>query len=123
MDKAPSINKGKMLVHCVTLELRCSHLCSQGHEIHHNVAAGIILSDHSLVLQGVTRHTAGDYTCLAANTEGKGTSNPVTLRVMCKYKPATYCVSLTFAVISTVICINSFAIILSCIPYYVISLS
>ena len=56
----------------------------QGHEIHHNVTAGIILSDHSLVLQGVTRHTAGDYTCLAANTEGKGTSNPVTLRVMCE---------------------------------------
>ncbi|KAJ9579668.1 hypothetical protein L9F63_004670, partial [Diploptera punctata] len=53
-----------------------------GHEIHHNVTAGVILSDHSLVLQGVTRHTAGDYTCLAANTEGKGTSNPVSLRVM-----------------------------------------
>ncbi|XP_069683124.1 neural cell adhesion molecule 2 [Periplaneta americana] len=53
-----------------------------GNEIHHNVTAGVILSDHSLVLQGVTRHTAGDYTCLAANTEGKGTSNPVTLRVM-----------------------------------------
>ncbi|XP_039283060.1 hemicentin-1 isoform X2 [Nilaparvata lugens] len=53
-----------------------------GEEIHHNVTAGIILSDHSLVLQGVTRHTAGDFTCLAANTEGKGTSNPVTLRVM-----------------------------------------
>ncbi|PSN39885.1 hypothetical protein C0J52_22444 [Blattella germanica] len=56
-----------------------------GHEIHHNVTAGVILSDHSLVLQGVTRHTAGDYTCLAANSEGKGTSNPVTLRVMCEY--------------------------------------
>ncbi|KDR21492.1 hypothetical protein L798_04051, partial [Zootermopsis nevadensis] len=53
-----------------------------GHEIHHNVTAGVILSDHSLVLQGVTRLTAGDYTCLAANTEGKGTSNPVILRVM-----------------------------------------
>lgn len=56
----------------------------QGQEIHHNVASGVILSDHSLVLQGVTRHTAGEFTCLAANTEGKGTSNPVTLRVMCK---------------------------------------
>jgi len=68
----------------------CNHLCSQGHEIHHNVTAGIILSDHSLVLQGVTRHTAGDYTCLAANTEGKGTSNPVALRVMCEYSVVTY---------------------------------
>lgn len=53
-----------------------------GQEIHHNVTSGVILSDHSLVLQGVTRHTAGEFTCLAANTEGKGTSNPVTLRVM-----------------------------------------
>ncbi|XP_047114831.1 neural cell adhesion molecule 2 isoform X1 [Schistocerca piceifrons] len=53
-----------------------------GREMHHNVTAGIILSDQSLVLQGVTRLSAGDYTCLAANTEGKGTSNPVTLRVM-----------------------------------------
>jgi len=68
----------------------CNHLFSQGHEIHHNVTAGIILSDHSLVLQGVTRHTAGDYTCLAANTEGKGTSNPVTLRVMCEYSVDIY---------------------------------
>jgi hypothetical protein len=79
-----------MLMNCVRLEFICNHLCSQGHEIHHNVTAGIILSDHSLVLQGVTRHTAGDYTCLAANTEGKGTSNPVTLRVMCEYSVATY---------------------------------
>uniref|UniRef100_A0A1B6C6V9 Uncharacterized protein n=1 Tax=Clastoptera arizonana TaxID=38151 RepID=A0A1B6C6V9_9HEMI len=53
-----------------------------GQEIRHNVTMGIILSDHSLVLQGVTRHTAGDFTCLAANSEGKGTSNPVTLSVM-----------------------------------------
>lgn len=52
--------------------------------MHHNVTAGIILTDQSLVLQSVTRASAGDYTCLAANTEGKGTSNPVTLRVRCK---------------------------------------
>ncbi|XP_067006836.2 nephrin [Anabrus simplex] len=53
-----------------------------GQELHHNVTAGLILSDQSLVLQGVTRHSAGDYTCLAANPEGKGSSNPVALRVM-----------------------------------------
>ncbi|XP_031624769.1 neural cell adhesion molecule 2 isoform X1 [Contarinia nasturtii] len=56
-----------------------------GVELHHNVTAGIILTDQSLVLQSVTRASAGDYTCLAANTEGKGTSNPVTLRV--RYAP------------------------------------
>ena len=57
----------------------------KGNELHHNVTLGVILSDHSLVLQSVTRDKAGDYTCLAANTEGKGTSNHVTLRVRCKY--------------------------------------
>lgn len=65
--------------------LTVTRLMFQGQELHHNVTGGVILSDHSLVLQGVTRHTAGDFTCLAANTEGKGTSNPVTLRVMCEY--------------------------------------
>ncbi|CAH1392897.1 unnamed protein product [Nezara viridula] len=53
-----------------------------GEEIHHNISGGVIRSDHSLVLQGVTRATAGEYTCLAANSEGKGSSNPVLLRVM-----------------------------------------
>ncbi|CAO1433911.1 unnamed protein product [Diamesa serratosioi] len=52
-----------------------------GAELHHNVTAGIILSDQSLVLQSITKSLAGDYTCLAANIEGRGTSNSVTLRV------------------------------------------
>ncbi|XP_055618631.1 hemicentin-1 [Toxorhynchites rutilus septentrionalis] len=56
-----------------------------GNELHHNVTAGIILSDHSLALQGVSRILAGDYTCMAANTEGRGTSNHVSLRV--RYAP------------------------------------
>ncbi|XP_028031278.1 hemicentin-1 [Bombyx mandarina] len=54
-------------------------------EIYHNEAAGVILSAQSLVLQSVTRAAAGDYTCMAANSEGKGTSNPVTLLV--RYAP------------------------------------
>jgi hypothetical protein len=120
LAKTRYISKGTMLIRCVSLEPRCNHFCFQGHEIHHNVTAGIILSDHSLVLQGVTRHTAGDYTCLAANTEGKGTSNPVPLRVMCEYTFAICWVSLAFAVISTVRCIGCSPIILSCIPCYVI---
>ncbi|KAI8129944.1 hypothetical protein FF38_11844 [Lucilia cuprina] len=56
-----------------------------GKELHHNISAGIILSDQSLVLQSVSRASAGDYTCLAVNSEGKGTSNPVTLRI--RYAP------------------------------------
>ncbi|KAE8752474.1 hypothetical protein FOCC_FOCC000596 [Frankliniella occidentalis] len=53
-----------------------------GRELQHNVSAGVILSDQSLVLQGVSRQSAGDYACMAANSEGKGTSNPVPLNVM-----------------------------------------
>ncbi|XP_017488433.1 PREDICTED: peroxidasin homolog, partial [Rhagoletis zephyria] len=52
-----------------------------GKELHSNVSAGIILSDQSLVLQSVSRASAGDYTCLAVNSEGKGASNPVSLRI------------------------------------------
>lgn len=52
--------------------------------MHHNVTAGIILSDQSLVLQSVTKAVSGDYTCQATNTEGKSTSNGVALRVRCK---------------------------------------
>ncbi|XP_066142389.1 neural cell adhesion molecule 2-like isoform X1 [Euwallacea fornicatus] len=54
-------------------------------EIFQNVSLGVILSDQSLVLQNVVRTTAGDYTCVATNSEGKGTSNPVKLIV--KYAP------------------------------------
>ncbi|XP_043482941.1 neural cell adhesion molecule 2-like [Leptopilina heterotoma] len=43
---------------------------------------GTILSDRSLVLQRVTRNSAGNYTCRAVNNEGKTDSNPVTLQIM-----------------------------------------
>uniref|UniRef100_A0A0K8U830 Hemicentin-1 n=1 Tax=Bactrocera latifrons TaxID=174628 RepID=A0A0K8U830_BACLA len=52
-----------------------------GKELHHNISAGIILSDQSLVLQSVSRASAGDYTCLAVNSEGRGASNPVSLHI------------------------------------------
>ncbi|KAI5706372.1 hypothetical protein M8J75_007487 [Diaphorina citri] len=53
-----------------------------GQEIHQNMSSGIVVSQFSLVLQGITKQFAGDYQCLAANNEGKGMSNPVTLKVM-----------------------------------------
>ncbi|KAG5882968.1 hypothetical protein JTB14_037321 [Gonioctena quinquepunctata] len=56
-----------------------------GAEIVQNVTAGIIMSDQSLVLQNIVRQTAGEYTCMATNIEGKGTSNPVKLVI--KYVP------------------------------------
>ncbi|CAG2057166.1 unnamed protein product [Timema podura] len=49
-----------------------------------NMSSGVILSTHSLVLQGVTRHNGGRYTCMAANARGETTSEPVALRVQCE---------------------------------------
>lgn len=51
----------------------------------HNVSAGVVLSTQSLVMQGVTRGHAGHYVCKAANDQGETTSQPVRLRVKCKY--------------------------------------
>lgn len=53
----------------------------------HNVHEGIIVSNHSLVLQDVRRTQSGIYTCLAHNIEGDGASNPMTLNI--RYAP--YC--------------------------------
>lgn len=55
-------------------------------ELHQNATAGIILpGGQSLVLQSVTKASAGEYSCMAVNIEGKSTSRSVTLEVMCKY--------------------------------------
>ncbi|XP_016840973.1 hemicentin-1 isoform X2 [Nasonia vitripennis] len=54
-----------------------------GRELHHNPAANVILpGGNSLVLQSVNRASAGDYSCMAANYEGKAMSKPVTLDIM-----------------------------------------
>ncbi|XP_076234182.1 fasciclin-2 isoform X4 [Calliopsis andreniformis] len=54
----------------------------QEEELHYNGTAGIVLSDHSLVLQSITRESAGRYTCMAVNAEGRASSNVVNLQVM-----------------------------------------
>nr|XP_012222068.1 PREDICTED: hemicentin-1-like isoform X2 [Linepithema humile] len=51
-------------------------------ELRHNATAGVVLSDHSLVLQSITRESAGGYTCMATNVEGRTKSNVVNLEVM-----------------------------------------
>lgn len=62
----------------------------QDKELKNNATAGIVLSDHSLVLQSLSRTSAGEYKCLAANSEGKIASNTVKLQVMCKFFIQTF---------------------------------
>ncbi|XP_045120883.1 protein turtle-like [Portunus trituberculatus] len=57
----------------------------EGRELHHNVGAGVIQSNQSLVLQGVTRASTGNYTCSATNTQGTASSPPLHLAV--KFAP------------------------------------
>lgn len=51
-----------------------------------NMSTGVLFSTKSLVLQGVTRQNAGAYHCIAANTRGQTSSQPVNLRIQCKLK-------------------------------------
>lgn len=49
-------------------------------------ASNVIMpGSDSLVLQKVTRASAGEYSCVATNDEGRATSRPVSLDVMCEY--------------------------------------
>ncbi|XP_063994020.1 neural cell adhesion molecule 2-like [Diachasmimorpha longicaudata] len=54
----------------------------QGRTLHHTISQGIIISNQSLVLQGVERKSAGNYTCVGFNTEGDGVSSPFHLDIM-----------------------------------------
>ncbi|XP_068246900.1 uncharacterized protein [Palaemon carinicauda] len=56
-----------------------------GEELVHNVTAGVIQSNQSLVLQRVNRRSSGQYTCSATNLHGHGKSNAVQLSV--KFAP------------------------------------
>ncbi|XP_066953807.1 uncharacterized protein [Macrobrachium rosenbergii] len=58
---------------------------NQGEELIHNVTAGVIQSNQSLVLQRVNRRSSGQYTCSATNVHGHGKSNAVQLSV--KFAP------------------------------------
>jgi len=53
--------------------------------LHHNTAEGVILTNRSLVLQGIDRTRSGGYTCQALNAVGSGQSQVIKLDV--KYVP------------------------------------
>ena len=54
--------------------------------VHHDKSQGVLIAGSSLVLQKVTRRSAGVYACVASNSEGDTESNHVELKVMCKWK-------------------------------------
>ena len=56
----------------------------QGELLAHQVRSGIIISNQSLVVQGVSQSDSGRYTCHVFNSEGEGVSNEVELAVKCK---------------------------------------
>ncbi|XP_066971777.1 protein turtle homolog B-like isoform X2 [Macrobrachium rosenbergii] len=58
-----------------------------GSPLQKHSSQGIIIQNQTLVLQKISRDSAGLYTCRAINLEGDGESQPVNLKVM--YKP--YC--------------------------------
>lgn len=64
--------------------LACWLIWLQGQQIHQNVTEGIIIHNHTLVIQNVQRHWAGIYTCVASNDEGDGESNAIALHIRCK---------------------------------------
>lgn len=63
---------------------------AQGVVLTHNASARVIRSNQSLVLQRVTRHSAGNYSCSAINAEGETVSNQLELRVKCKYNSSIF---------------------------------
>ncbi|ETN67965.1 hypothetical protein AND_000204 [Anopheles darlingi] len=55
---------------------------SQNKPLTRNISQGVIVSKHSLVLQGVSRTTAGNFSCVGFNAEGEGNSPMFELNVM-----------------------------------------
>ena len=49
-----------------------------------DTAGGVIVSEESLALQGVSRAAAGRYTCKASNVEGDTMSNVVRVSIRCE---------------------------------------
>ena len=62
----------------------------QDNELSHDVSAGVIVSNRSLVLQRVRRTHSGTFTCHAENAEDAASSNGVELKVKCECSRACH---------------------------------
>lgn len=58
-------------------------ILSQDKELHSS--RGIIITNQTLVLQGISKSTHGQYICQATNTQGTVNSNEVFLNVKCRF--------------------------------------
>ena len=56
----------------------------QGKRLEENVGGGVLLHNHTLVVQQVSLDQAGLYTCVASNTVADGESNALHLDIKCK---------------------------------------
>ena len=56
----------------------------QGKRVEENVPGGVIITNHTLVLQRVKLKDAGLYTCVASNSIADGESNAVKLDIKCE---------------------------------------
>jgi Immunoglobulin I-set domain len=72
---------------CVRSRLFCTPVHPthrQEKKLSHNISVGVITTNQSLVLQRVSRHSAGRYRCSATNREGETESDVFHLNVKCK---------------------------------------
>ena len=51
----------------------------------HDKTSGVIVTNHSLVLQKISRQRSGIYVCEATNRVGRGRSQAIALDVKCKF--------------------------------------
>lgn len=69
----------------IILFFKTNNSCLQNQILAHNTSARIIWSNQSLVLQSVTRSSAGKYVCAATNDLNETRSEPLHFRVKCEY--------------------------------------
>jgi len=76
-SRVSRISSGELTIHSRNFSL-------QNQILAHNTSARIIWSNQSLVLQSVTRSSAGRYVCAATNALNETRSEPLHFRVKCK---------------------------------------